>query len=101
VEKTPITGNAALTGGAIVAVVVAIIGLLRAYGFDVTEGQQGAWVSFLESPAGDLIVLVVTIVTSFFVRANVYSRVSVAKLTGQNDPVVPASPVRVGGETIQ
>lgn len=87
-EKTPLTGNAALTGTAATAVAIAIVGLLRAYGHDVTPGQEQAWVDLLASPVGDFLVLVVTLVAGYVVRSNVYSRLSVKQLTGVTDPSV-------------
>jgi len=74
------------SGAAISAVLLALIQLLRAYGHQVTPEQEAAWVAIVNSPLLDLAALVIGWV---YARMNVYSRDSVAKLTGGDDPVVP------------
>lgn len=100
-DKTPLTGNAVLSGTAVIAVVIAVIGLLRAYGHDVTPGQEDAWLAFLNSPVGELIALAVTLAAGYVMRSNVYSRLSVLNITGRVDPpVLPEPPVPTGSRTV-
>jgi len=71
------------SGAAISAALLAIIQLLRAYGHQVTPEQEEAWAAVVNSPLLDMAALVIG---WLYARANVYSRESVAKLTGVEDP---------------
>jgi hypothetical protein len=74
------------SGAALSAVILALIQLLRAYGHHITPEQEEAWVAIVQSPLLDMAAL---LVGWLYARRNVYSRDSVAKLTGLEDPNVP------------
>jgi hypothetical protein len=74
------------SGAALSAAILAIIQLLRAYGHQITPEQQEAWVGIVNSPFLDMAAL---LIGWLYARMNVYSRDSVAKLTGVEDPRVP------------
>ena len=74
------------SGAALSAAILAVIQLLRAYGHQITPEQEEAWVGIVQSPLLDMAALVIGWV---YARMNVYSRASVAKLTGIEDPTVP------------
>jgi hypothetical protein len=73
------------SGAALSAAILAVIQLLRAYGQQITPEQQEAWVGIVSSPLLEIAALMVGWV---YARMNVYSRDSVAKLTGVEDPKV-------------
>jgi uncharacterized membrane protein len=76
------------TVGMITGVIVAIIGLLRAFGIEVSSDQENAIVQFITSSWE-----VVIVVGGFLVARNfVWSAASVEKLTGRDNPVVPEVP---------
>jgi hypothetical protein len=74
------------SGAALSAAILAVIQLLRAYGHQITPEQQEAWVSVVNSPLLEIAALVIG---WLYARMNVYSRESVARLTGIEDPRVP------------
>ena len=74
------------SGAALSAAILAVIQLLRAYGHHITPEQEDAWVAIVQSPLLDMIAL---LIGWLYARRNVYSRDSVAKLTGIEDPRVP------------
>lgn len=74
------------SGAALSAAILAVIQLLRAYGHQITSEQEEAWVGIVNSPLLDLAAL---LIGWLYARMNVYSRDSVAKLTGLEDPQVP------------
>lgn len=73
------------SGAALSATILAVIQLLRAYGQQITPEQEEAWVGIVSSPLLDMAALVIGWV---YARRNVYSRDSVARLTGVDDPEV-------------
>lgn len=84
------------TGAALSAAILAVIQLLRAYGHAITPEQEEAWVGIVSSPLLDMAAL---LIGWLYARANVYSRASVEKLTGIEDPPVPravSSPSETG-----
>lgn len=90
VKINPLTGNAVITGAILIAVFQALLALLRAYGYQVTSEQEAALVGLLNSPLGDVLAIIVTLVVAWVVqRANVYSLLSVENLTGMAAPKVP------------
>jgi hypothetical protein len=82
----PIKHEGVFSGAALSAAILAIIQLLRAYGHQITPEQQEAWVAIVNSPLLDITAL---LIGWLYARMNVYSRSSVAKLTGLEDPRVP------------
>jgi hypothetical protein len=74
------------SGAALSAAILSIIQLLRAYGHQITPEQQEAWVGIVSSPLLDMAALLIGWV---YARMNVYSRASVARLTGLENPKVP------------
>ncbi len=81
-----------LSAGLVTSLAVAIIGLMRAFGFGVSIEQEGAVIEFLK--AGFEVVIVLG--GFVFARNFVYSQSSVEKLTGQSEPIVPSVPVSPG-----
>ncbi len=73
------------SGAALSAAILAIIQLLRAYGHQITPEQEEAWAGIVQSPLLDMAAL---LIGWLYARRNVYSRASVAKLTGVEDPRV-------------
>lgn len=87
--KDALEGNAVLTSAVVVTVVAGFVKLLRAYGYDITGDQENALLELLRGPVGDWVVVFVGLVMTWVARSNVYSRLSVANLTGVEDPKVP------------
>jgi hypothetical protein len=77
-----------LSVGLIVGLAVALIGVLRAYGFGVSVDQENAIVNLITH--GWEVIIVVG--GFFFARNFVWTQASVEKLTGQDNPVVPEVP---------
>ncbi|MGH2616566.1 MAG: hypothetical protein ACRDJC_15100 [Thermomicrobiales bacterium] len=82
----------AVVVGAIVAIIVALINTMQAFGVPVTPAQEDELVKLISAVLEFLIVMGGFIV----VRQFVYSRASVAKLTGVDEPIVPAAPLAAG-----
>jgi len=78
--------EAVLSGAAISAIILAIIQFLRAYGHSISKEQEEAWIALVNSPLLEGLALAAGYI---FARMNVYSRASVEKLTGVEDPPVP------------
>ena len=78
----------AVTVGAIVAIVVAAINTMQAFGVPITPAQEDALAKLVTAVLEFLVVMGGFVV----VRQFVYSRASVARLTGRDDPAVPAAP---------
>jgi hypothetical protein len=82
----PIKREGVFSGAALSAAILAVIQLLRAYGHQITPEQQEAWVGIVNSP---LLEIAALLIGWLYARMNVYSRDSVAKLTGIEDPRAP------------
>lgn len=74
----------AVVVGAIVAIVVALINTMQAFGVPVTPSQEDELVKLVSALLEFLVVMGGFVI----VRQFVYSRASVQTLTGETDPVV-------------
>lgn len=87
-SPTPLSGNAVLTVNTLVTIVVVVIGVLRAYGKDISSDQEFAIVQFLQGPGGEVVIGIALAIATAISRSRVYSELSVKKLTKEERPAV-------------